>query len=394
MNVLLLTVLLAAAGPRFEAKTLDGQTFAGRLTELNAQRLTLQTPQGAATVPIEKLVDLSIKPTPSSSAGAKGIRVQLMDGSVVCAGQYTCRGDRATLTLLDGQVLELPVHQVLAVRLQTDATAAAEWAHLVKTKRDTDLLVVRKSGALDYQPGVAHEVTAETVRFDLEGEVVSAPRGKIFGLVYHHRLEGDAPAACCRITDLWGSQWSAHKLRLADRLQWTTWGGAEVSLPLGQVVDLDFSGGKIAYLSDLEAESVRWTPFFAVQKPLPILEAFYAPRRDRDFDSAPLQLGGAQYSKGLAVHARTELTYRLPDGFRRLGAVAGIDDSLRPNGKVRLVVRGDAKVLLDRVITGNDPPKPLELDVAGVRRLVILVDFVDGVPAGDQLLLCNARITK
>ena len=184
------------------------------------------------------------------------------------------------------------------------------------------------------------------------------------------------------------------RLALADAFQWTTTGGVQVSLPLEQVVDIDFSGGKIAYLSDLEPEGVRWAPSFGIQKSLPALEAFFAPRQDRSFDSTPLQLGGIQYPKGLAVHSRTELTYRMPGGFRWFRAVAGIDDSVRPNGKVRLAVHGDGKVLLDEVIAGNEPPKPLDLDVAGVRRLVILVDFADVVGAGDYLLLCNARITK
>ena len=79
------------------------------------------------------------------------------------------------------------------------------------------------------------------------------------------------------------------------------------------------------------------------------MEQFYAPRFDRNFDGGPLQLGGTPYRKGLALHGRTELVYRLPDRFSRFRAVAGIDDAVRPGGKVRLVVRGDDKVLLDAV---------------------------------------------
>jgi hypothetical protein len=394
MNAILLTFLLTAGAPQFEALTLDGQTLAGPLGELGANRLTIQTQQGPVAVPIEKLVKLSRKHEPSAAA-ADGICVQCRDGSLVLARHYTARGDRASLTLLGGQVLELPLRAVLAVRLQRDSgPVAAEWKHLLKTKRDSDLLVVRKNDALDYHQGVAHDVTAEAVRFDLEGEVVSAPRAKVFGLVYHHSAEGELPPLLCRISDIWGSQWPARAVALADALQWTTLAGIQVSLPQEQVVDLDFSAGKIVYLSDLEPESVRWTPFFAVQKSPPALEQFYAPRQDRGFDSAVLQLGGVQYSKGLALHSRTELTYRLPAGFRWFRAVAGIDDSVRPSGKARLVARGDAKPLLETTLAGNEPPRSLELDVAGVRRLVILADFSDVAGGGDLLLLCNARISK
>jgi hypothetical protein len=160
------------------------------------------------------------------------------------------------------------------------------------------------------------------------------------------------------------------------------------------VVQIDFSGGKIAYLSDLKPESVRWAPFFGVGKSLPAVEQFYAPRQDRGFDQNSLRLGGKDYPKGLAVHSRTELTYRLPEGFCRLLAVAGIDDAVRPNGKVRLVIRGDENILLETVVTGDHLPEAIDLDITGVRRLVILVDFTDAVNIGDHLLLCDARITK
>ncbi len=121
---------------------------------------------------------------------------------------------------------------------------------------------------------------------------------------------------------------------------------------------------------------------------------FYAPRQDRNFQSNPLQLAGKQYAKGLAIHSRTEVVYRLPGSFNRLKAVAGIDDSVRPQGNVRLVIRGDNNVLLDTPIAGTDAPKTIDLDLSGVRRLSILVDFGDRAGIGDHLDMCNARITK
>jgi hypothetical protein len=121
---------------------------------------------------------------------------------------------------------------------------------------------------------------------------------------------------------------------------------------------------------------------------------FYAPRSDQNLASKPLQLDGKQYPKGLALHSRTEMVYRLPGRFSRLKAIAGIDDGVRPQGNVRLVVRGDDKVLLETTLTGADPPQPLDLDISGVRRLAILVDFGGEMDAADHLDLCNARIIK
>ena len=160
------------------------------------------------------------------------------------------------------------------------------------------------------------------------------------------------------------------------------------------MASIDFSLGKIAYLSDLKPESVAWTPFFSTVKTLPSMGQFYAPRQDRNFESNPLQLAGTEYSKGLAIRSRTEVVYRLPGSFTRLKAVAGIDDSVRPQGNVRLVIRGDNNVLLELHIAGTDAPKPIDLDLSGVRKLSILVDFGNKAGFGDHLDLCNARIIK
>ena len=201
-----------------------------------------------------------------------------------------------------------------------------------------------------------HDVTESTVRFDLDGEILSVKRSKVYGLAYRHSTAAELPRAVCAITDAAGSKWMARSVALADRLQWTTATGLNVSQPLDHVAEIDFSGGKVVYLSDLRPTSSVWTPYFASEKPLPEVARFYAARFDRGFDSAALRLGGAPYRKGLALCCRTEIVYRLPAAFRRFDAMAGIDDGVRPGGRARLVVRGDDKVLLDVTLSGSDAP--------------------------------------
>ena len=116
--------------------------------------------------------------------------------------------------------------------------------------------------------------------------------------------------------------------RSAKSLQWTTPGGVKVERPLAEIKSFDFSLGKVQYLSDLKPESVVWTPFFGQGQVSPTLERFYAPRMDRNFESNPLQLEKTIYSKGLALHSRTEIVYRLPGAYGRFKAVAGIDDAV------------------------------------------------------------------
>jgi hypothetical protein len=124
----------------------------------------------------------------------------------------------------------------------------------------------------------------------------------------------------------------------------------------------------------------------------------YAPRRDASFEGSGLWLGEGsdmrQYEKGLSIHSRSVLIYRLQDAHRKLTADVGIDSRLRGRGNVVLVIKGDDTELLRRSIAGEDPPLPLDLNIEGVRRLEILVDFGETLDVADHLNLCNARIIK
>jgi hypothetical protein len=395
MNALLLAVVLSAAPP-FELQPLDGPSVVGSLVELTPDRATVDTAGRRVTLETEKLAAIASQKKPKKFASADaGIVVELVDGSTIVAKQFTTEAAQATITLSEGDTLTAPTKIVRSVRLQRNSGPLAdEWTRLLGQKADSDLLVVRKDQNIDYHKGVLHDVSKDAVQFDLDGEMLPVKRSKVFGFAYRHGAEAELPSAVCRISDFAGSLWSVRTLALSEKLRWTTPAGLDAIQPLDAIAQIDFSGGKIVYLSDLKPEIVRWTPFFDAGKSPPAVEQFFAPRYDRGFDSATLVLGGKEYRKGLALHSRTELMYRLPDRFGRFRAMAGVDDAVRPGGKVRLVIRGDGKDLLDTPISGNDAPRPVDVDLTGVRRLTIVVDYGEGLSAGDYLLLCNARLTK
>jgi hypothetical protein len=154
------------------------------------------------------------------------------------------------------------------------------------------------------------------------------------------------------------------------------------------VAALDFSSGKIRYLSQLEPRDVKYVPFFDI---------VYEYRRDKSLDGAPLALAGKVYSHGLALHSKTTLRYRLAGEYTKFQAIAGIDDEVRRNGdySVRLVITGDNKPLFDAEVKTRDAPRPLDLDVSGVRDLEILVDFgSDMLDICDHLDLADAKLVK
>ncbi|OHB71265.1 MAG: hypothetical protein A2V70_08965 [Planctomycetes bacterium RBG_13_63_9] len=386
---------MAAATPPFEAQTLGGEVFVGPIVSLDAGRITIGTAEGPVSLPTDDLMTVCLKAEPTPASPEPDVWVRLVDGSLLAAQQITVEGGRARITLDDGPIVELSTAGIAAVRLQGQSeVVAAEWSRILDMKIDADLLVVRRGEIVDYHKGVLHNVTDALVQFELDGDVLPVSRSKVHGLVYYHPAGEALPETLCRITEAGGSQWSVHRLALPGELQWTTRGGLTVSRPLAMITRMDFSGGKVVYLSDLKPESVRFTPYFGTERDVPVLGEFRAVRMDVNLGSDPLQLGEKQYGKGLALHSRTRIVYRLPERFRRFKAVVGIDDGVRPHGHVRLVIHGDEKLLLDIALSGTDPPKPVDLDLGGVRRLAILIDFGDGLDVADHLDLCSARIIK
>jgi hypothetical protein len=186
----------------------------------------------------------------------------------------------------------------------------------------------------------------------------------------------------------------------------TTADGATFTWPLEDIYLADFSSGKLLYLSNLEPASQSATPLIALPPGAAVAAKYAATRRDQSANGGPLTLASADdsltspigatqtFNKGLAIRSRTELVYRLPAGYRRLNAIAGIDPATRASGNVRLEIFGDDRPLLAADVAGIDPPHTIDLDITGIKRLKFVVDYGQNLDTGDWLNLCDLRIVK
>lgn len=396
MLILTMMGVLAAAQPTIELQTLSTEPVTGILVELDAKHVVVQTSKGRVTQGVENLALLSVQGRSVESSRSESVGVELVDGSSLVGTDWSVQGGKGRLTLPGGQVLELATQHVNWVRLQARTEAeAAEWAKIVDASPDSDLIVTRKGNTIDSHKGILRDINDATVRFEVDGEVLPVKRANVLGLVYFHARGPAMPEPVCRLTDTTGSSWAARTVRLTgEELAWTTPAGIAVKRSLKDLVRIDYSQGKILYLSSMKPESVTWTPFFGMAKEMPALREFFGPRVDRGLTLGLIELDKKSHPKGLALHSRTELVYRLPGRFRRFKALAGIDDRVQPYGNVHLVVRGDERVLWEGSVVGGEPAKPLDLDLTGVRRLTILVDYGENLDTADHLDLAEARILK
>lgn len=383
---------LGAAGPPpssppVELTTLTGRRVTGTLLELSGEQASIQAAGKELHVPLAEVLDLrTVRPRPPVPPDPRRPELTLTDGSHVYWNAFRVSDRQVTVESSPFGKFNLPLTAVGSVRLASlDRQVADAWKDLSAREVTQDMLVIAKGNVLDHLDGTVGTIDASSIHFVLDGEERSARREKVFGIVYaRHNAEGSKPV--CELStaagDLLKAQsvaWSAAQLKVG------LLGGAQVVVPAEQVLSLDFSAGKVRYLSQLEPREVKYTPFF---------DQVWTYCRDRPRDGGALRLGNKEYARGLWIHSRTFLKYRLNGDFRRFQAVMGIDQAVAPLGNVHVVISGDGKALLESDVRGSDPPQNLDLDVAGVRDLDILVDFGGDLDIADHLDLAEAKVIK
>ncbi|MDZ4820896.1 MAG: NPCBM/NEW2 domain-containing protein [Planctomycetota bacterium] len=382
--------------------TLNGQTHTGTITSISAKELLLKTATDTVTVPAEKLQAVSQEIDIKSNAVAKSAAakyaaktvawLELTDGTRLPLQSYEAAKGEVSAVDTTGAAWKFPTKLVRSVRFGnlTDPNAT-----LPADEAAGDRIGIRKSESVDFLEGAIGDVTKEAVQFQIEGETIPVNRSKVDSLIYYHRATEAEPVVGCLVEDISGARLSSKSVEITDgKLLVHLLSGQDVERPLDIVQKIDFSFGKLSYLSDLPFESVKWTPFFDLGKSSTAIAKFFEPRRDRGREQSTLRLAGKEYKRGLSLTSRTEVVFKVPAKAKRLKALAGIDDTVRPQGNVVLVISGDGKQLYKGQINGKDKPVDLDLDLSGVRRLTVLVDFGEDLDFGDHLNLCEARIVK
>jgi hypothetical protein len=391
----LLATSLVAVSPNVAVEPLTGSSSLGAIVSLDQDTVVVEGSKGRETFPTAKLAGVSIQGVKIDPPSPTAIWVETIDGSLFAATQYTASKGKADIASAHGAI-SLATDNIRSVRLQPmQETLATPWAKLFEHSPTGDFLVLRKGDSLDATAGIVRGVQEDSVQFEIDGETLSVKRGKLYGLGYHRVADRTLPATVCFVADRSGSLYAASAIAFhKGNLEWTTPAGLKISRPLDSIRRIDFSRGKIARLSDLAPESSEWIPYLGGSKPIESRAQWFGPVKDRSPAGGPIMIDGVKYEKGLSLHSKTTLVYRLPAGFTRFQAIVGIDDRARPLGNVRCVIRADDRTLFEAAIAGTQPPKTLDLDISGARRLTILVDFGDESDVGDQLNLGDARLVK
>ena len=403
MSIILSVAAVFLGAATVTLETIDGQKHTGDLTQLDQQQAVIRNTTDSATIAVDEILRV-VNDDSLNRLVEPRLTIWLTDGSVLAARRFELQNDLAKIGLLKGVTAEIDPRHLHRVRLRKPGDPHPldqPWADISAQEHEGDVIVILKSGqVLDYLEGAIGDVSADEVQFSFDGDAIAVKRRKLEGFVFlTPRTEQRRPVRVVYSTG--NSVWNAENIRwLGDAVDMELMCGAKIRLPATSVRSIDFAATRIVYLSSLEPYKLTVTPRLTAS-PLDDLarRLIYNPGINRNLSGGRLSLLTERhrrqreyFDRGLALHSRTELIYRLSDEFSRLQGIAGIDPDLEQRGSVRLVIEGDDRVLLDQALGANDAPIPIDLDIAGVARLRILVDYGDEFDVADHLNLCEMRL--
>jgi len=392
-----------------EVRTVDGEQVQGEVRGLSNESATLTVRGESHQISAANLLDIrfphreqpvlspaSAKPdtsTPLEKPVENVTTVWLTEGSRLRANRYSSTEKEASFTTLGQRSLKVSSKMIRAVRFPGGGVAAdKQWQELFGKELETDSLLIEKEGQLDVLEGVVLEVSDTTIQFDI-GVRVPVSREMVRGILYYHPSEETQSKAVCLAHLSNGILLAVNKINLVGNSLEMAAVGSGWKVATEQMDRLDFSRGKIEFLADLSPIRTSWTPYLAVGKSADQLASFFHPRMNQALRGGPLQLAGREYERGISLHSRTEIVFKIPRTFRQFRAIAGIDDRVW-QGDVQLIIRTDDKVVFDKEIASGETPVDININFDKATQLSILVDYGNNADVADHLDLAEARFLK
>lgn len=376
--------------------TLDAKTTTGQVVEITPQAVVVKDDKNTQTIPRTDVADIVMgqgqdvmthtsSPVVVTAAGAKLTvkDVELPSGGTKLGFVSSLAGGKS----LDLSVVSR-VYFPSANRNLNDIDKICLGLKIPDRAMDF-LIMQRKAGDFMVLDGVLKEINKDNVIFTWKGEdrkivraslvqlrlggAKAAPAGTIIGVMRGVQEGSSVPFTAVTFKD------GEFKVATADL--------GELAVRRSEVAAVEFISDRVVNLSTLKPSDVKEHAFF--DKPFPM-------QINRSAGGGLLKLGGETHLSGLGLHSFCQVTYQLGGTYNMMVALAGIDDSVRPAGNATLTILGDGKELDKPVdVTGKTPPVQLRIKVAGVKQLMIRVDFgADKLDVGDQVDLVGARLIK
>jgi hypothetical protein len=396
-------LLLLSPSPAWAAElhTLKGELIKGDVKAITDKEVVFTSGGRAVSRSLAEILEVNF---PGAAAKVEipedFIAAELIDGSRIFCKSLAIKKKQVHLQTLAGQEIQVPL-SVLANVLNHAAKEKdrLDWKNRLAKKYSRDVVCSRnKAGVINPLEGTLGEGNDEGTNIDFKtasGREASLPLANVYGLIFQREQDPNAPSLVCRAHSVYQDNVVASAVTLTDKgVHVITPAGAKLDYPLDSLRLLDYSQGKMSFLS-------RLTPVRVIEQSN--LEHVEHYRRDINLDGKPLRVAGQIYPMGLALHAHTELEYDLGGDYRELKAVVGIDDGFPAvDGPVELEIQGDGKTLFkatyqrQQKLTAEEKKRltQLNLNIKDVQRLRLIVTSGDEFDVGKQLDLADAKVSK
>lgn len=118
----------------------------------------------------------------------------------------------------------------------------------------------------------------------------------------------------------------------------------------------------------------------------PMRQGYGKPQIDKSIRGTTLSIGGKKFERGVGSHAVCQLWLDLAGGSERFQAQVGVDDAANGPGTVDFRIIADGKkVFQSGVMKPGDPAKAVDLDLKGVKSMLLLADS-----GGDRITFDHA----
>jgi hypothetical protein len=247
----------------------------------------------------------------------------------------------------------------------------------------TEAVFRRAKFGFDLVVGSVHQFGSRGVRFASQGE--AEPKWLALDDLVGLRIADPLP----REGEAEAMLWTRTGDRLGVALRGADAEGLRCELEGGRAAVVRWTDvaalvrrGRAMHLSDLEPVQVAESGFDG--------DTLYPWQRDRAVLGGPLVAGGRSYGKGLGVHGKARLVYRVPEGVDRFWTRVALDDtaaalSVRPSVDVRVLVDSEVAWAHKDLVAGIEPVDTGVLAVRAGQRLTLEVEFGAGRELGDRV---------
>lgn len=396
MASLLLMVLTAIV---VNVDLLDGQRLEGEFVELSEQGLTISLSNGQSRFFSRGGLRTARFPG-SDDIQTAPVFVQLTDDSVVPCDSVLLADGKLAATRHANQ-WTAPEATVRAIRwpLANEKTDD-QWNEIIDKAGTEDILVIRREQSLDYLKGVVLAVSEAAIQFEFSGTSIPVPLAKAAGVILARQTKTRA-APRLQLTTRDGGRWLLRSAVSNNRqLELLSMDGVRRSMSTEEIAEIQFPQLGAVFLTDLEPTAFEFEPFIGSQLDETI-KRLNAPSANGSADGVTLRLadprsatGWRSFRHGMSLTSRTRLVYRLAGKYQRFQATAGIDPLAPSQADAELKLFADEREIYSRSLRSADPISLIDVDVQGVRRLSILVDYGANMDIGDRVVLGDARLTK